>query len=998
MSAEGTPQDNQFLLAALLSWLTRRVMRSPTVVVLAGLALAAAALLITIDRLGFRTSRLDLLNPDSGYNKLWIQYIDEFGDKDDTVVVVEGTNQSHVIPVLEELAHVLSYEDQLFHAVLHEVDLSKIRSKGLHYMSLDNLHQLEHFQQTVSPVLRGNWAQLSLRPLLSNLSQQLEPSATQAVPSHQADTVQLLDLLIHSLLDSITQNGPYHSPWQGMHDSMVTLSQIESEYLLTKQGQLGFVLLRLSDSNDRFAQGTQAIKELRRLIAQVQANHPHVKIGLTGLPVMENDEMQASQQDSLRAGIISLVGVACLFVAGFGGIRHPILTVGALLIAIAWSLGYLTLAIGHLNILSMSFGVILIGLGIDFGIHYVARYIQLRQSGTSSESSLLKTARSVGPGIITGGMTTALAFFTAGLTEFTGIAELGLIAGGGVLLCVLATLLVLPALIILTDRQVQHSPDIGVLHVDRLIQPLLNFPRIVLLVSVTACVLIGSGIWKVRYDHNLLNLQPVGLESVQLERKLLTETNQSVWFALSIAETREELLALKDRFLKLSSVDRTEEIVSLLPTDPTRKREIIERIGSRLRSLDERPPLIPATSPEHLGRLLAITANRIPPDNPRSRAIRRCTSAIRDRLRQMSPAECYEQIADFQQRMAGDLLTRLHLLRSMANPEPPTLGDLPASLVTRFVGKSNHHLLKIYGRGDIWDMTSLEKFVNDVKTVDPDATGKPLQTYYASRQMQFSYIQAAGFSFVAVVIVLLLDFCQARVALTILAVGLTAIVFLRLPLLEPNTSLLWLLATCLALFVLFERRGVTMVAMALLPLAAGMLMLFGTLGYLNIPLNPANMIVLPLILGIGIDDGVHVVHDFRRQRPGQYQLSRSTAAAVLLTSLTTMVGFGSMMLAGHQGLQSLGRVLTIGVFFCMFSSLILLPAILSWKTGGKAENDDDVKYTDDSDNASVQPTQLTVFPPSRDPGSTQQSTAVHDKYSPVFNPLAHKTDIAEPAS
>ena len=248
------------------------------------------------------------------------------------------------------------------------------------------------------------------------------------------------------------------------------------------------------------------------------------------------------------------------------------------------------------------------------------------------------------------------------------------------------------------------------------------------------------------------------------------------------------------------------------------------------------------------------------------------------------------------------------------------------------------------------------------------------------------------------IIVLLLDFCQPRIFLPILAIGLTVIAFLRLPLLEPNAPLLWLLATCLALFVLFERRGVTLVAMALLPLAAGMLMLFGTLGYLNIPLNPANMIVLPLILGIGIDDGVHVVHDFRRQQPGQYQLSRSTAAAVLLTSLTTMVGFGSMMLAGHQGLQSLGRVLTIGVFFCMFSSLILLPAILSWKTGGKAKINDDVKYTDDSDNAPGQPTQLTVFPPSRDPGSTQQSTVGHDENSPVFNPLAHKTDLAEPTS
>ena len=108
-----------------------------------------------------------------------------------------------------------------------------------------------------------------------------------------------------------------------------------------------------------------------------------------------------------------------------------------------------------------------------------------------------------------------------------------------------------------------------------------------------------------------------------------------------------------------------------------------------------------------------------------------------------------------------------------------------------------------------------------------------------------------------------------------------------------------------------------------------MVQLFGILGLLDIPLNPANMIVLPLILGIGIDDGVHVVHDFRCQR-GPYRMSPSTASAVLITSLTTIVGFGSLMIASHQGLQSLGRVLTIGVSCCLFTSLVMLPALFSW--------------------------------------------------------------------
>ncbi|KKK57905.1 hypothetical protein LCGC14_3049780, partial [marine sediment metagenome] len=132
---------------------------------------------------------------------------------------------------------------------------------------------------------------------------------------------------------------------------------------------------------------------------------------------MENDEMRASQTAMLQASGLSLFGVACLFIAGFGGLRHPLVTVGSLLLALAWAFGYITMAIGHLNILSIAFAVILIGLGIDFGIHYVARYLQLRKTIHRSDDALAETALSVGPGIVTGAITTAIAVFMAGFTS-----------------------------------------------------------------------------------------------------------------------------------------------------------------------------------------------------------------------------------------------------------------------------------------------------------------------------------------------------------------------------------------------------------------------------------------------------------------------------------------------------------------------------------------------------------------------------------------------------
>ena len=222
----------------------------------------------------------------------------------------------------------------------------------------------------------------------------------------------------------------------------------------------------------------------------IGARRPEVEIGLTGLPVIENDEMRTSQADMLGATVLSLVGVVCVFVAGFGGIRHPLLAVVALLVAMAWSFGYITLAIGHLNILSVAFAVILIGLGIDFGIHYVARYMQLRGTMRSSSESLCETARSIGPGVITGAVTTAVAFFMAGFTEFTGLAELGVIAGGGVLLCCLGAMFVLPALIHLSDSR-RFGQTLPVpLDVSLAIEPLLARPALLLGVATVGTALV----------------------------------------------------------------------------------------------------------------------------------------------------------------------------------------------------------------------------------------------------------------------------------------------------------------------------------------------------------------------------------------------------------------------------------------------------------------------------------------------------------------------------
>jgi hopanoid biosynthesis associated RND transporter like protein HpnN len=906
------PAPAGLLGRALVAW-TRFCLRTPLVVIAAALLSAGAAGLFTARHLGYKVSRVDLLDPESDYNKLWIDYIREFGEDDDAVIVVEGRSREEVVAALDEVSAAVVRNGDLFRSVLHEVDLSRIRAKGLHYLSAAELDEIARFIERTRPILAGGWSQLRVGTMVGGMAgQMVAGGGAQAAGEQPLATLERYSEALLAGIEPPTGRGEYVSPWPGMPDSLGTLRDLSSQHLLAKDGKLGFVLLRLVKEEGGFAGASAATDELRRIIAAAGADHPGVSIGLTGLPVMEDDEMRTSQQSMVWASVISMVAVTIVIIAGFGGFRHALMANGVLAIGMAWAFGWATASVGHLNILSVTFTVTMIGVGIDYGTYYVGRYLEARRRGSDCEEALLETSGAVGPGILTGAITTSVAFFCAALTSFVGVAELGLIAGGGILLCCAAELLVLPAVLAVVDRSRLGRAIPEPVPVHAWLEPVMRHPRFVALAGMACTLALAGGLPELAYDHNLLNLQAEGLESVAVEKKLLEECDQSVWYALSIADTREELIARKEKLLALATVERVDEIASLLPADEEVKRPLIERIRGHLAGLPERPPEIPVDRIDALGETLAWAhgeAARRPGGLRTAWHLER----TREALRRLPPEECYRAVAAFQQRSAGDLLTRLHALGGVADPEPPALADLPPSLVERFVGSSGRHLLKIYGRGDIWNFDALERFVTDVRGVDPQATGNPLQAYEASLEMKRSYEQAAVYALVVILAVLWLDFRSIRHAL-----------------------------------------------LAALPLALGMAQTLGLMGLVGIDLNPANLIGIPLILGIAVDYGVHVVHD-ALERPGPYRMSASTANSVLVDALTTILGFGALMVASHRGLESLGRVLTLGVTTCTLTSLVLLPALLAMLRPGRAADaagDEPDADAEDDDTQAATPRRL----------------------------------------
>ena len=882
MSGEGKECGETGILARCLMGIVRRVVAWPRVTILLSLLAALGSLYLSSTRLSYHASRAALLDPREEYHQRWLKYVEEFGEQEDVVVVVQGERREAIIPVLDEVVRELSAQPKYFQGVLHEVDLTKLRHKGLYYLSTEELRAIEGFLRDVEPIVRGGWEWLNPGAMATGMCVRLQEVRPDQLQQSMAAARTRLAQLAESLLTALSQPGAYKSPWPELSGSAAPLQGLTSHRMILNDDRIGLVLLKLAPDESRsFIQNTESIAALRAILDRVKKQCPHVAIGLTGLPIMEHDEMQHSQSSMCVATVLSFVGVFLVVIVGFGGVRHSIIANVVLLLGTALSLGYTTLVVGHLNILSSAFGAVLSGLGIDYSIYLIARYIQLRRAKHSIDEALIHAVGSVGPGITIAAAATAIAFFMTGLTGFTGVAELGVVTGGGILLCLLASMVVLPAMVRLADarRPIDTLPT--PLDFDGWVRPFVKRPRTALLVGLLVTAAITCGMLRLHYDHNLLHLQPAGLECVELEQKLVSQAKESAYFALSLVKTPEEASARKAKFLQLPTVERVDEIATRFPTDHHEKRPIIEHIHNCLAGLPDRPPQIPVSSPAELGQMFSA----VQPVMAANRQITQFQSQLQEingLLGQLPPAEYYARLSEYQQRVATDLLGRLHLLRSVANPEPPQVNDLPPGLVSRFVGRNGSHLLRIYVKGDFWDINTMKQFVSDVRSIDPDVTGNPVQIYEASTQMRRSYEQAALYALLAILPVMFLDL--GSVSATLLAI---------------------------------------------LPLATGILQTFGLMGILDIPLNAANMIALALMLGMGMDNGVHIVHDYLSQ-PGPYRMSSATGVAVVLNTLTTMVGYAVLIIADHRGLQSLGRVLTIGMTCCLFSALVILPALLTW--------------------------------------------------------------------
>ena len=867
-------------------------------VILVSLILAILSLWVTVEKLTFKTSRGDLVSKDLPYVKRHEAFRKEFDDFDGMIVVVEGNDPEQKKNFAETLAEKFKSHSNVFSDVFYKIDTSYFKDKGLLFLApkklVDLFQKIEDRQQFLEDIN----ATPNLDQLLKSINAEISSGMVDTLMSDflgsengEKDETADLGLLI-SLLKQMTahlteEGTAYQSPWASFFTgNEETLKQ--QGYLISGKNNLMFILVTPHGDKTSFTGYKDSIAIARQLVKETLKQFPKVKVGITGEDVIASDEMTLTQIDVKKATLIALAGVSLLFILAFRGVAKPLMAVFCLIVALCWSMGFTTLTVGHLNILSVVFTTILIGLGIDFGIHILERFKEERMAGEDISSALQKTVEGTGRGNFAGAITTALAFGAMTWTDFIGVAELGWIAAWGILFCMLAMLLLLPALLAVEEkfRKTDYNGVAPPKKNKKWIEGLFRHYYVIIFVCLFLVGLSALSLKNLAFDYNLLHLQAKNTEAVAYEIKIMQNANRSTWSAAMLADTLEDAQQKLKAVKALSTVGEVESILSLMPAHQTENLKFLKENSSVLSDLtvaEEDPPFSLKPISRSLKRIrfkLRSKSEGGPADSVQQAGVE--VQRVTDALANTDPEAAQKRLSAFSKQLFTDYRSKLTDLRANANPAPVVINKLPREMRKRFISNKGRFMISIFPSVDFWDIDERDKFLAQLRSVDPDVVGNAVHMFESSRLMKEGYVNGGIYAMVAIVIFVFLTFKNFKTTLFIF-----------------------------------------------LPVIVGSLWTIGIMDLAGVRFNLANLVILPLILGIGVVNGIHIIHRYREEPDKSIPvLSKSTGQAVILSSLTTMVGFGSMMVADHQGIFSLGLVLTIGVGSCLVASITIVPAIL----------------------------------------------------------------------
>ena len=884
------------VFARMLGWLADVVLRHPRWFIWPQLILAGVCILTAAIGLKFDTSRSNLVGGDKKYQRMFLEYRREFPACDDMVVIAESDDAEKNRQFVERLGAKLELDTNLFSSVFYKGDLKMLGRKALLFVPENELEQMQEMLRQYRPFITQFTETTNLISFFNAINTRFRTAKQEADSENKSlvGALPALERIVVQAEDCLQRSGTPPTP--GVTALFGASAEAEQRiYLTLAQGRFYLVTAQAR----RVELEGEAVKRMRSLMEETKAEVPGINAGLTGSPVLEHDEMLQSQKDTAWATGLALVLCALIFIFGYKETGRPVKATLCLLVGLAYTLGFATVVVGHLNLLTITFLPMLVGLAIDFGVHLVTRYEEELRHGRTEAGALRKAMIYTGQGIFTGAFTTAGAFLAIVFTDFKGIQEMGLISGGGLLICLIPMLTMLPALLLrghqnVIDHVIGERPQ----HRQRLEQVWLQRPAWALGVMVAISLICMWQFKKVYFDYDLLNMQSKGLPAVAYEQKLIKSTPKSVLFAAVVAENAKEAVTLKKKIEALPSVSEVESISQFLLGDQTRKLQLIGEIKDEVATLhfeevDVRPVDVEKLSGTlyslqgYLGAAAEAAGEEKAEIKRQLLSLREAITELRKQMLAMNADIAGVRLAGFQQSLFNDIQATFEAIRDQDNSGALRAEDLPQALRSRFVGVNGKHLLQVYPRKDVWQRPNQKEFVEELRrALDPQGTGRPLITGEPVQLLEYTSLLRTSYETAA-----------------------------------------WYSLGAIVLLVFIHFRKISLVLLALVPVVIGAIWLGGFMGLCNIPFNPANIMTLPLVIGIGVTNGIHILNRFAEEKTAGI-FSKSTGKAVLVSGLTTIAGFGSLIIAEHRGIQSLGYVMAVGVATCMVAGLTFLPALL----------------------------------------------------------------------
>ena len=867
---------HDLLSRALVAWVDL-ARRFALWVTLFAVALSGASLFYAAGNLGINTSTGDMISKDVPYRRGWEDFKRAFPQFVDTiVVVVDGESADIAEDAAAALAERLEAETELFREVYWPGGDPYLRQNGLLYLDRDELMTLTDRLADAQPLLAELINDNSLRGLMGVLTEAAEEisKGTEA----GGGLVRLFDAMA-ATFEAETEGRPRNLGWQ----------EVMAGEAGDATDRRRIIIVQAAAREGELLLGTAAIARIRALsdeLGLVPAKG--VRVRLTGSVPLDYEELLSAAKGAVNAAIISVFLVAILLFAGLRSPKLVLATLATLLMGLVWTAAFAALTVGHLNLISVGFAVLFVGLGVDFGIHFVLRYREAVIKGADHASALREAAGGVGNALTLCAVAAAIGFFSFTGTDFVGLSELGVISGSSMFIALLANMTLMPAFLTLSPlkpaRQGTLAANTFAARVPGWIETQVRLKAGKVLLGALALGIIAALVSsQVRFDFDPLHLKDPDSESVATFLELQRD-DRTAGLSLSVLRgSLAEAVALAARLKALEAVDSTRTLADFVPKDQDEKLAIIDDMALLFAPVLEAGT--PEPAPTDTERRAALTEFRA--------ALGRLAKAVAnpsllDAAKRLAAAiEAFDKgsgagLKGIEDRLLGTLPARLDRLRTSMMAQKITLEDLPGTLKDRLLATDGRYRVEIFPAEDVTENRALRRFVAAVKQVAPDATGGPVVILGAGDAVSGAMRRAVLTAFAAICILLL-----------------------------------------------FVLRSFIDAALVLTPLVLAALLSVASAVALGLSFNFANIIVLPLLLSLGIASGIHLVMRTRIEAAGAKLTDTSTPRAVVFSALTTIGSFGTLALSVHRGTASMGALLTIAIFFTLLCTLIVLPALMT---------------------------------------------------------------------